>query len=86
VLCVDRFVFASNYLEISKHNEEQSGRDLATRKSQVAMYSDFSHFVFEILQNADDYCATEISFALFHDRLVIEHNGIPFKEENVRAI
>lgn len=79
-------MFASNYLEISKHNEEQSGRDLATRKSQVAMYSDFSHFVFEILQNADDYCALRFLLLFFHDRLVIEHNGIPFKEENVRAI
>ena len=77
---------ASNYLEISKHNEEQLGRDLATRKSQVAMYSDFSHFVFEILQNADDYCALRFLLLFFHDRLVIEHNGIPFKEENVRAI
>ncbi len=77
---------ASNYKEITRYNEEQLGRDISTRKSQVDMYSDFSHFVFEILQNADDYGAREISFDLFHDRLVIEHNGIPFEEENVRAI
>ncbi len=50
------------------------------------MYSDFSHFVFEILQNADDHRATTITFNLTPDELVIEHNGIPFKEENVKAI
>lgn len=77
---------ASNYKKITAYNEEQLGLDISTRKSQVDMYSDFSHFVFEILQNADDYGAKEISFSLFQDRLVIEHNGIPFKEENVRAI
>ncbi len=50
------------------------------------MYSDFSHFVFELLQNADDYGATKVSFKLDCEELVIEHDGSPFTEENVRAI
>ena len=77
---------ASDYEAITRYNEEQLGKDTASRKSQVNMYSDFSHFVYEILQNADDYGATTVTFKLNKNELVIEHNGIPFEEENVKAI
>ena len=76
----------TDYEAITRYNKEQLGKDTASRKSQVNMYSDFSHFVFEILQNADDYGATHATFKLSMDELLIEHNGIPFEEENVRAI
>ena len=76
----------SDYEAITRYNKEQLGKDTASRKSQVNMYSDFSHFVFEILQNADDYGATHVTFKLSMDELLIEHNGIPFEEENVKAI
>ena len=76
----------SNYQAITEHNEEQLGKDTSSRKSQVSMYSDPTHFVYEVLQNADDYGATEVLFKLSKDNIVIEHNGVPFKEENVEAI
>ena len=76
----------SNYKSITEYNEEQLGKDTSSRKTQVSMYSDPTHFVYEILQNADDYGATEVLFKLSKDNIVIEHNGIPFKEENVKAI
>ena len=76
----------SNYKAITKHNEEQLGKDTASRKTQVSMYSDPTHFVEEILQNADDYGATEVLFKLSEDEIVIEHNAKSFREENVRAI
>ncbi len=76
----------SDYKAITEYNVEQLGKDTASRKSQVNMYSDFSHFVFEILQNADDHEATKIKFKLSPEELIIEHNGIPFKEKNVEAI
>ncbi len=50
------------------------------------MYSDSTHFVYEILQNADDYGATIICFKLSKNAIVIEHNGEPFTEKNVEAI
>lgn len=77
---------SSDYIKISEHNEDQLGKDTASRKSQVSMYSDSTHFVYEILQNADDHDATEILFKLSKDRIVIEHNGEQFKEKHVRAI
>ncbi len=76
----------SDYKAITEHNEEQLGKDTSSRKTQVSMYSDPTHFVYEILQNADDYRATEVFFKLSKDEIVIEHNGVPFKEENVKAI
>ena len=76
----------SNYQAITKHNEEQLGRDTASRKTQISMYSDSTHFVYEILQNADDYGAKEVFFKLSETELWIEHDGEPFIERNVEAI
>ena len=76
----------SDYKAITEHNEDQLGKDTSSRKTQVSMYSDPTHFVYEILQNADDYGATEVLFKLSKDAVMIEHNGEPFKEENVKAI
>ena len=76
----------SNYQAITKHNEEQLGRDTASRKTQISMYSDSTHFVYEILQNADDYGAKEVFFKLSGTELWIEHDGEPFTEKNVEAI
>ena len=77
---------SSDYGAITEHNEDQLGKDTSSRKTQVSMYSDPTHFVYEILQNADDYGATEVLFKLSKNEVVIEHSGVPFKEENVKAI
>jgi hypothetical protein len=45
------------------------------RKSVSEKYSDHAHFVYELLQNADDANATSARFILFKDRLVFAHNG-----------
>ena len=76
----------SDYKAITKYNEEQLGRDTASRKTQISMYSDATHFVYEILQNADDYGAKEVFFKLSEKELWIEHDGEPFTEDNVKAI
>jgi hypothetical protein len=76
----------SDYEDITNYNERQLGLDTASRKTQISMYSDSTHFIYEILQNADDYRASEITFKLSQDKLLVEHNGEPFEEENVKAI
>lgn len=76
----------TDYRAISAYNEEMLGKDRASRMSQVSMYADTAHFVFEILQNADDAGATEVVFEVSDDRLVIEHNGNPFTSDDVKAI
>ena len=77
---------SSDYEAISANNVKQLGEDTRSRMWQICIYSDFTHFIYEILQNADDYAATEIVFTLTPSELVVEHNGEPFVEENVKAI
>ncbi len=50
-------------------------------------YPDQAHFVFELLQNAEDTGATEAAFTLTQDGCWFEHNGKrTFSEADVRAI
>jgi len=50
------------------------------------LYSDSSHFVYEILQNAEDAKAKSITFSLFPDKLEIIHDGAPFTFKDVESI
>lgn len=50
-------------------------------------YPDQAHFVFELLQNAEDTGATEAAFTLSKEGCWFEHNGArAFSEADVRAI
>lgn len=50
------------------------------------LYPDSAHFIYELLQNAEDTGATEVEFQLTDDRLSFEHNGRPFSEEDIFGI
>ncbi len=50
------------------------------------LYPDNAHFIFELLQNAEDTGATEVSFDLRSDCLSFEHNGKPFSEDDIVGI
>lgn len=54
----------------------ESFRLRGVKNSVVEKYSDQAHFIYELLQNADDAKATSARFELFRDRLVFAHNGI----------
>ena len=45
------------------------------RESVIDKYSDQAHFVYELLQNADDVGATYVRFILEKERLLFIHNG-----------
>lgn len=50
-------------------------------------YPDKAHFIFELLQNAEDAEATEATFALTPKQCTFEHNGKrKFTENDVRSI
>lgn len=42
----------------------------------VDMYKESAHFVYELIQNADDARATEAHFELHNDKLIFKHNGL----------
>ena len=72
----------------------QDHRDLASvlnkhagiRRIVEDLYPDSAHFIYELLQNAEDTGATEAEFLLSNDALVFEHNGRPFDESDIRGI
>ena len=41
----------------------------------TVLYSDKVHFIYELLQNAEDAGASEVKFVLNADKLEFEHNG-----------
>ncbi|MDO9012003.1 MAG: hypothetical protein Q7U78_09395 [Gallionella sp.] len=56
------------------------------RKIVEDLYPDSAHFIYELLQNAEDTGATEAQFTLTKTSLVFEHNGRPFEPEDIYAI
>ncbi len=49
-------------------------------------YSDSNHFVYELLQNAEDEKASKVVVEYYCDQLVFYHNGDPFDEGDVRGV
>lgn len=52
----------------------------------VDKYADPSHFIFELLQNAEDAAASWVRFELHPDRIVFEHDGRPFDRKDIEGI
>jgi hypothetical protein len=65
---------------IDSHKKNNYKEDLAD------IYPDKAHFIYELLQNAEDAQATEISFILSNDKLEVIHNGKPFIFKDIDAI
>lgn len=49
-------------------------------------YSDSNHFVYELLQNAEDEKASKVVVEYYRDQFVFYHNGDPFDEGDVRGV
>lgn len=56
------------------------------RRIVEGLYPDSAHFIFELLQNAEDTGSTEVDFVLTNDGLSFEHNGRPFTELDILGI
>lgn len=50
------------------------------------LYPDDAHFIYELLQNAEDKRATKAEFILQEDCLIFKHNGEPFNEADIWGI
>ena len=72
---------------ISRDNRKKYGTEAEKiLRIIINQYSDRTHFIYEILQNAEDAGATHIKFQLEPDRLVIYHNGRPFTEDDIEGV
>lgn len=74
-------VIDKEYFE-ALHNDRAESADMLEKPSMrgiknsvVEKYSDQAHFIYELLQNADDANATTARFILEPDRLIFAHNG-----------
>jgi hypothetical protein len=76
----------TDYDRIREDNIREYGQGTRHLSFLSRLYTDRTHFVFELLQNAEDAGATRILFSLFDDRLEVTHNGRVFKEQDVRGV
>ncbi len=87
---------ASNYEAICKENRESYGTKGAQKSGKLAagLYDDRTHFIFELLQNAEDALgkrgdwrgSRKVAFTLNPTRLTLSHFGKPFDEADVRSV
>jgi len=86
----------SNYAVIKKENEQRYGTDIGRIGKMLLanLYADRTHFIFELLQNAEDAMARRgrwqgshaVQFTLSKVALRVLHFGEPFDERDVRTI
>lgn len=90
----------SNYSAITADNIKRRGTEFSDigRMISEQLYSDRTHFVFELIQNAEDALSRrhqlfpesdlprKLEFRLFLDRLEVRHFGVAFNENDVKAI
>ncbi len=68
--------------EIAKEKQDffrGGGKDFqGALKRLVGIWSDPSHALIELLQNADDADATMVKYKIFPNGIIFEHDGHPF--------
>ena len=72
-----------------QRQREREGRGLFRLSTEL--YSRDTHFVLELVQNADDNsypsdCSPSLAFLLEHDKIVVLNNESGFTEKNIRAL
>ena len=60
--------------------------EIQIRKVVEDIYPDRVHFIYELLQNAEDTGASEVRFDLSEKKLVFEHDGRSFDKADIEAI
>ncbi|MGI6458640.1 MAG: sacsin N-terminal ATP-binding-like domain-containing protein [Candidatus Hydrogenedentales bacterium] len=59
------------WVEANKENNFEAG----LKRLLADLYPDNAHFIYELLQNAEDARAVEVQFSLHDDRIEFEHDG-----------
>jgi hypothetical protein len=79
---------ASNYSRIRKQIVKRRGDAFDDIGAFIAeqLYADRTHFIYELLQNAEDARASKVSFALRKTGLEVRHDGQRFTTSDVIGI
>lgn len=75
-----------DFEKICEDNIEDYGKKTHHLSFLGNLYADRTHFIYELLQNAEDAKATTIHFHLREDCLEVTHDGRLFNEDDVRGI
>ena len=86
VKATEEIVCRADYSKIREDNIKEYGEGTRHLAFLGRLYTDRTHFIFELLQNAEDAEASKVLFRLFDDRLEVTHDGRPFNEQDVRGI
>ncbi len=76
----------SNYDKIRRDNLIEYGQGTRHLAFLGQLYTERTHFIFELIQNAEDAGGSRIRFRLHNDRLEVENDGRPFNELDVRGV
>ncbi|HXT35579.1 MAG TPA: hypothetical protein VN837_08385 [Chloroflexota bacterium] len=76
----------SDYETIRENNIREYGQGTRHLAFLGQLYTDRTHFIFELLQNAEDAGATRVNFTLFPNRLEVRHDGRLFDENDIQGI
>lgn len=75
------------YKKISADNLKKYGTEYEkVLKIIINQYSDRTHFIYEILQNAEDVSAKHIRFHLTEEAFEVYHNGRPFDDKDIDGV
>jgi hypothetical protein len=74
----ERYFDALHDDRVDNHKTFEKRSMRGAKKAIVDIYSDQAHFIYELLQNADDARATYARFILKDDELIFAHNGKKF--------
>ena len=77
---------AADYDAIREANLHKYGHESRHLELFASLYSDRTHFLFELLQNAEDAGATEVEFRLHENGLELVHDGREFTSADVEGI
>jgi hypothetical protein len=70
-------------VESARENDFEDG----LRSLLSELYPDNAHFIYELLQNAEDALATAVEFSLAEDHLTVTHDGKrPFSLDDIESI
>jgi len=75
-----------DFSKIREENIIEYGKGNRHLRIYGHLYAQKEHFIYEILQNAEDANAHNIGFDLYNDFLIIYHDGKPFDEHDVRGV
>ena len=77
---------ASDYKSIATKHKEIYGTAKSHLRIYKQLYSDKTHFIYELVQNADDNKSRHLELQLGENELLVWNDGCQFSKKDVRSI